>query len=411
MSKSDRHFGVLLHDREVGVLHAHDDYTRFVFHQDYIHDPERAVLGLSFEQDLQAQHRSNLRLPPWFSNLLPEGRLRQWIAESSGVPETREMELLAQVGHDLPGAIRVAELTNSNVSIPGPEREVLSVAPGGKANDKVWRFSLAGVALKFSMLQRGERFTAPAYGESGDWIIKLPDATHPRVPLNEYAMMTLAAQSGLETPEVRLVHRDELEILPERLWPANESVAYAIRRFDRSPNRELVHMEDLAQVRGFYPDAKYHGTFETVAALVYRRRDATSLIAFAKRLAFNVLIGNGDAHLKNWSLLYENPRVPRLSPAYDLVATAVYRPPSMPEDLGLKFGGSRRFDSVSLRTFDALQAKLGARGVSLVDEVREFVRRVRESWNEVEGLFRNEPFLRQGIGDSLKARARALLRE
>lgn len=411
MPRSDRHYGVWLHDRKIGVLHAHDDYTRFALELDYIQDPERAVLGLQFEQDLHAQHRSNLRLPPWFSNLLPEGRLRQWIAQSRGVPETREMELLAQVGHDLPGAIRVAEISESSVSIPEPKREVVSVAPGAVVSDNVWRFSLAGIAFKFSMLQHGERFTAPGYGESGDWIIKLPDATHPRVPLNEYAMMRLAAQAGLEVPEVRLVHRDELGVLPERLWPANESEAYAIRRFDRSANGARVHMEDLAQVRGFYPDAKYDGTFETVGALVYRKRDTSSLIAFAKRLVFNVLIGNGDAHLKNWSLLYENQRVPRLSPAYDLVATAVYRPLNMPEDLGLRFGRSRRFDSVSLGTFDALQAKLGARGLSLADEVRDFIRRVRESWNVAEDLFRDEQFLRQGIGSSLAARAKALLRE
>jgi serine/threonine-protein kinase HipA len=149
---------------------------------------------------------------------------------------------------------------------------------------------------------------------------------------------------------------------------------------------------------------------ETVAALVYRQRDVRSLVEFAKRLAFNVLIGNGDAHLKNWSLLCEDPRVPRLSPAYDLVATAVYRPPEHPEDLGLKFGGFRRFDTVALGTFQRLQERIGVKGVSLPEEVRSFVERVRQAWLQIADVIKVEPFLLEGIGNGLAHRMRMILR-
>lgn len=96
-----------------------------------------------------------------------------------------------------------------------------------------------------------------------------------------------------------------------------------------------MHIEDLAQVRNVYPNAKYEGNYETVAALIYRRSDLHALREFARRLAFCVLISNGDAHLKNWSLIYRNPRVPTLSPAYDLVATR-----ALPGASG-RTGGSR----------------------------------------------------------------------
>lgn len=410
MQRRERCFRVELHGRRVGTLHAHDDHTRFVLAAEYVHDPDRAVLGLRFEQDLSAQHTSNIRLPPWFSNLLPEGRLRQWIADARGVSEAREMELLAEVGHDLPGAVWVAEDTESPLAPPKADREISANEQAPPSPESLWRFSLAGVALKLSMLQKGDRFTAPGRGEGGDWIVKLPDQMHRLVPLNEYAMMRLAGLAGLDVPEVRLVHRDELEAIPAHLWPTREEYAYAIRRFDRLPDRSRIHVEDMAQVRGFYPDAKYRGTFETIAALIYRQRDVRSLVEFAKRLAFNIMIGNGDAHLKNWSLLYEDPRVPRLSPAYDLVATAVYRPAEQPEDLGLKFGGLRAFDKVTLGTFQRLQDRIGATDANLPEEVSSFVERVRHAWIEIADIIRPEPFLLDGVGDILAHRMRTLTR-
>ncbi len=78
----ERAFSVALHDRRVGTLRAREDYSWFRFDQDYLDRPDRPVLGLFFEDRLHEQHASNMRLPPWFSNLLPEGQLRRWIAEA-----------------------------------------------------------------------------------------------------------------------------------------------------------------------------------------------------------------------------------------------------------------------------------------------------------------------------------------
>ncbi|MGI8589684.1 MAG: HipA domain-containing protein, partial [Nakamurella sp.] len=105
----------------------------------------------------------------------------------------------------------------------------------------------------------------------GDWIVKLPDANHAAVPCNEYAMMSWASQVGIDVPEVALRTRDELPDLPAAAWPNREEVAYVISRFDhRDAGSTSVHIEDLAQVKGIYPDAKYSGNFETIAGLIYR---------------------------------------------------------------------------------------------------------------------------------------------
>lgn len=383
-SNEERRYDVWLGDRRVGVLTHQGDDTWFVFEHEYLADEHRAVLGLQFEEDPNARFRSHMRLPPWFSNLLPEGRLRDWIAEARGVSAAREMELLAEVGHDLPGAVRVLPADGSPAP-RNPTREISTATDGTSVDPATWRFSLAGVQLKFSMLSTRDRFSAPASTSiDGDWIVKLPDPKFPRVPANEFAMMRLAKAAGIDVPDIRLVHRDLIEGLPDAVWPTGEEFAFAIRRFDRAEGGVRIHIEDLAQVRGVYPGPeKYQGTFETVASLIYRRRDAASAMEFARRLAFNVLIKNGDAHLKNWSLIYRDPRVPQLAPAYDLVATSVYLPGGSEEDLGLKFGGSRRFEDVSFATFQKLQEKIGLGDGSLATEAEEVVRRAVSAWPDV----------------------------
>lgn len=405
----ERNYGVWLYERRVGSITVSEGIIRFQLDDSYIHDANRAVLGLTFEDDLVAIHRSKVRLPPWFSNLLPEGRLREWIAQDKGVSESQELDLLLKVGHDLPGAVRVAEAEIDQTIFDSNRREVATDIESDSDSKDIWRFSLAGVALKFSMLRKGERFTSPGIGEGGDWIVKLPDQRYQNVPLNEFSMMELARKVGINVPEVRLVHRDQLTGVPANLWPASEDMAYAIRRFDRTASRGLVHIEDFAQVRGFYPYKKYTGTFETLAALIYRQYDSESLIEFARRLAFNYLIGNGDAHLKNWSLLYADPRRPVLSPAYDLVATAIYNPQGRPEDLGLKFAKSRSFKSVTLGNFERLERKVNAIGVGLRDAAYEVIQKTLSFWPEIAEMLESSPWLQNAIGEGIAERASAIL--
>lgn len=409
MTAIERYYGVWLYEQRVGSITLIEGIIRFQLSENYIHDTNRAVLGLLFEDDLVAIHRSKVRLPPWFSNLLPEGRLREWIAQDKGVSENQELALLLKVGHDLPGAVRVAEAEIDQKIFDANRREISTDLKSDDDSKNIWRFSLAGVALKFSMLRKGERFTAPGVGEGGDWIVKLPDQRYQNVPLNEFSMMELARKVGINVPEVRLVHRDQLTDVPANLWPASEDTAYAIRRFDRTAERGLVHIEDFAQVRGFYPSKKYAGTFETLAALIYRQYDSESLIEFARRLAFNYVIGNGDAHLKNWSLLYTDPRRPVLSPAYDLVATAIYNPIGRTEDLGLKFAKSRSFKSVTLDNFERLERKVNANGVGLRDVAFEVVQKILSSWPDIAEMLESSPWLQSAIGEGITERASAIL--
>ncbi|UOW01839.1 type II toxin-antitoxin system HipA family toxin [Agrococcus sp. SCSIO52902] len=370
---------VFLGESRVGSLLQRDHASRFLFDEDYWERPDRGVLGRWFEDNPGASPQAQMRLPRWFSNLLPEGPLRRFIALDRGVAEDRELQLLLRIGDDLPGAVRVVEGEFEDLA------EHLLASSGEATQERgseqpAWKFSLAGVSMKFSMLKQADRMTLPAVGEHGDWIVKLPDSVFPHVPSNEFWTMTFAGSVGLDVPTVTRLHRDELPRLPDAMWPNGEEWAFGIERFDRTVDGRRVHIEDFNQVRNFAPSDKYEGSFETVAALAYKAGDERSLLEFVRRLSFCVLAGNGDAHLKNWSFIYRNPMKPTLSPVYDLVSTAGYWDSAHHEDLGLHFARSRRFGKVSRSSFTRLARRLGVNADLLTDVVDETVERFVENW-------------------------------
>lgn len=401
-------FGVWIGGQRAGTIQQIGDRTRFSLDSSYREDPNRPVLGLVFEDRPERIHVATLRLSPWFSNLLPEGRLRDWIAVERGVNRQREIGLLAQVGHDLPGAVRVLPEGELPIDIAWSDEHSEDMNADFRLPGV--RFSLAGVAMKFSMVLNNDRLTMPARGQSGDWIVKTPDSRFRDVPVNEYAMMSLARAVGIDVPDIKLLPREDIDDrLPASLWPEHEEFAYAIRRFDRDGRRGRVHIEDLAQVRNVYPDRKYEGNFETVANLIYRGRDRESLLEFTRRLTFSVLISNGDYHLKNWSLIYRDGRVPALAPAYDLVSTAYYLQGLGPEDLGLKFGGSRQFHQVRIATFAKLQERLGARDVDLAECAAATVELTLSEWPRLSSLLDRNAHLQEAIDQSIAMRAKTIM--
>jgi serine/threonine-protein kinase HipA len=338
---------VNLHGRRIGVINRiGGDRHLFSFEQDYIDDAHRPTLSLSFKGQaggLVIPTRAvTARLPVFFSNLLPEGHLRDYLAARADVKPQREFFLLAVLGADLPGALIVAPMEQAAQA--GAE-QVADRDGGERVPEAALRFSLAGVQLKFSaVLEASGGLTIPAGGMGGSWIVKLPSGRFPAVPENEYTMMALARAVGIEVPRTELVDIRDIGGLPTDAG-AMEGKALAVQRFDRGVKGETIHMEDFAQVFGLYPEDKYHyRSYANIAAVLWAEIGEGGTYEFFRRLVFSVLIGNGDMHLKNWSLLYPDRRTPVLSPAYDLVATLPYIPK---DNLALTFGGSRSLGEIT----------------------------------------------------------------
>lgn len=372
------HLIVKLRDLAVGDLRRRSgDSWEFRFRAGYVEQHPRPVLGQVFEDDLQRVHRATLSLPPFFSNLLPEGPLRRLLARHAAVNEQREALLLEALGQDLPGAVVIERGDEEGVET----REEPS-APSAQAppRESVLKFSLAGVQLKFSVLKQADRLTLPASGRGGNWIVKLPDAQYPDVPANELSMLWWAREAGIEIPDHELVRISEIEGLPGEL-AFRESHALAIRRYDRRDGVR-IHQEDFAQVLGLYPWEKYDRfNYETIGNVLRAVAGPEAFFEYARRLAFVVLSGNGDAHHKNWSLLYPDGRRAELAPAYDLVFTRAYLES---DQLALNLRKSKSFSDVTLESFRHLARRAELDEQRTVEVVTEAAERIREAWTRME---------------------------
>jgi serine/threonine-protein kinase HipA len=372
---------IFLNDRRVGVLTLlPDGRILFSFDETYAADPARTVLSQSyFSADgelLTPTKAYSGKAPPFFSNMLPEGQLRDYLATRGGVKPTHEFHLLYLLGEDLPGAVIAKPAEGFSLPLKKEEKEW----PEKKEDEQPLRFSLAGVQLKFSALMaRDGGLTIPASGMGGDWIVKLPSPAYDNIPENEYAMMHMAGEIGIPVPETKLVPLSSIADLPD-FGKLRGTQALAVKRFDRSPGGKRIHIEDFAQVYSIFPEKKYEGvSFTNIARMVWTLTGEEGLRDFIRRLAYTILTGNGDMHLKNWSFIYRDGRTPELSPAYDMVSTVPY----IPDDrLALTFVNTKDMKLCNLRLFEKLAEKAGLPKKLVLDAARETAGITREIWSK-----------------------------
>lgn len=383
------------------IVHLGNEDILFTFDRTYIEEADRRpTLSLSFKPAdggpglVERARPTHVRLPPFFSNLLPEAHLRRYLAARGGVHPDREFFLIWLLGADLPGAL---ETRSVDSAVPVRTEDT---GPRKRRAEVPWRFSLAGVQLKFSaLMETTGGLTLPVGGVGGDWIVKLPSPRFEQVPENEFAMMTLARAVGIDVPDVQLVATDEIDGLPAGL-PEAFGQSLAVRRFDRPRAGERTHIEDFAQVFGVYPEQKYkRASYGSIARVLWLETGEAGVTEFTRRLAFNVLIGNADAHLKNWSLIYPDRRTPRLAPAYDLVGTIAYLPA---DGLALSLGDTKEFAEVDLATFRRLAEKAGLPVRLVVKTARDTAATVRDLWPTHEPLRRVQKKVREGIAAHMR---------
>jgi serine/threonine-protein kinase HipA len=342
-------------------------------------DENRPTLGLRFKDNLGeliTEFRPyQTRVMPFFSNLLPEEQLRRYLAKRAGVSPQREFFLLWVLGADLPGAI-VVRTADGEDWPPEAAHDLHGNVQAGRR--KAFRFSLAGVQLKFSAVAEASGgLTIPVNGVGGSWIVKLPSEKYAGIPENEYSMMTLARLVGIDVPATKLVEAAEIENLPEEVGASGQT-ALAIERFDRLSDGVSVHTEDFAQVFDLFPDDKYDkASYVNIASVIAKESGDDDVREFIRRLTFNTLIGNADMHLKNWSLMYPNRRDARLSPAYDFVSTIPYIPD---EEAALKFSRTNRFDQFTADELTHLAARARLPKSLVLETAKQTVALFHEAW-------------------------------
>ena len=373
---------VLLYGEPIATItNVGNDRTLFAFMDSYINHESRPVLGLGFKDTLGGLltnfKPTQTKLTPFFSNLLPEETMRNYLAERAGVTPAREFFLLWVLGQDLAGAVTV-EPADGEALPPNAQQDI-----DDETNiDVPMRFSLAGVQLKFSAVQQANGgLTIPATGQGGSWIVKLPSSRFDAVPENEYSMMELARMLGMDVPETQLLPINQIANIPDGIGKFGDAFknaqAFVIKRFDRAGN-QAVHIEDFAQVFGVYPQDKYKkASMRNIAQVIGIEGQDKDIAEFTRRLVFNTLIGNADMHLKNWSVIYKDKRAASIAPAYDFVSTIPYIPD---DSASLKVSRSKKFSDFTLDELSHLAAKAMLPEKLVLDTANQTVAGFHEIW-------------------------------
>lgn len=341
-----RSLRIRLGTTEVGSLFwLEDGRVYFRFDEQYINDVGRPTLSQIYQASTDALTRAQLAdpalalnrgngsggLPPFFQNLLPEGQLRKHLLERGGLAPDDEFGLLAYCGKDLPGDVwATAETLDERAMgrLIGQSRDSYEMSshqlptPEGE--------SLSGVQPKVALVRdAGGRYVMRSKNAAGAHFIgKLPASNYPHLPEVEHASLVLAAAAGVQTCKHELLPLSAIsDKLPFGLRSDAENFLL-VHRFDRDAPTATGrrHMEDFAQVTGTLAANKYRGTYAAIGRVLLDRscNGQDDVFELLRRIKVNELLGNFDAHLKNFSLLYATPQEARLSPAYDIVAYSAY---------------------------------------------------------------------------------------
>ncbi len=176
--------------------------------------------------------------------------------------------------------------------------------------------SLSGIQKKISVSLTPGRATLQVAAEGGRYILKPQTGTYPSIPENEHVTTRMAQLAGIEVSPNGLVSLKD------------GSLAYVVRRFDRLPNGHKLRQEDFCQLAKKSPKEKYDGSGELCVGLLrkYATEPLVEILKFYRLLVFVWWSGNGDMHLKNFSLLADEEGILRFTPAYDLLCTRLVLP-------------------------------------------------------------------------------------
>src|SRR5690554_2422464 len=325
---------------------------------------------------------ASLRPVQWFfDNLLPEEGSRRLLAQNANLDPADAFGLLQYFGPESAGALT---LLAADLTLPDPRLEPLADAalsariralprlPLSEGAPK--RMSLAGAQHKLAVVLHEGRLWEPVGSAASTHILK-PDHErvddYPHSAANEWFCMRLAAACGLPVPAVGLRQ------VPEPV--------YLVRRFDRQGeglDARRLYALDACQALSLDAVFKYReATADRLVELVSLcRRPAVTRIALLRWQLFNLLIGNGDAHLKNLSFLPKpDAGGMELAPHYDLLSTAVYRAPHWADaELVMPMGVARTFGEVRQRDVVAFGAALGILEQASLRQLQQLAGRFRE---------------------------------
>ncbi|AEH82451.1 type II toxin-antitoxin system HipA family toxin [Sinorhizobium meliloti] len=354
-----RSANILFKDETAGTLvETANGGTRFAYHSDW----NKGNIACCFPST-QREHEWKVGLHPFFQHLGPEGWLREQQARSAHIVEEDDLGLLLRYGADCIGAVSIRPPDDAAQL---PEITEATVSPGR---------TVSGVQKKLLVTKDDEnRFVPASATGSALYIAKFNSDRIDNLVRNELLSLRWTAA---------VLGEREVTGFTASLTAVVDETALIVTRFDRRPNGEKLRLEDCAQIlskpKGQDYAGKYDAAYEDIAAIIrqHSSRAPIDLLRFFNRLIVFTLIGNCDAHLKNFSLL-ETPTGLRLSPAYDVVNTAFYD--GFDQTLALSIGGEKiHLEAANQAIFRAFGKEIGLPDRAIDQTFKQLKRQVEKA--------------------------------
>lgn len=358
-----RELEVWLFAERVGTLALIDGRLNFRYALDSLSRPHAVTLSSSLP--VQAEPFDDHHTRPFFAGLLPEGQLRRLIAQQFQVSNQNDFALLDHIGGECAGAVTLLE---PGQPLPSPkhghdvqwlsDEEIVAILdelphrPMLAGKDGL-RLSLAGAQDKLPVVFDDDRIGLPRNGTPSSHILKPAIRTLADTVINEGFCLALA-----EAMQLKPAQSQVRSVLGRQFL--------LVERYDRVADaqglRQRLHQEDFCQALGVVPEIKYQneGGPDLVQCFDLVRRatrpSAPHILRMLDYVVFNALIGNHDAHAKNFSLLYAGKSAV-LAPLYDVLSTAAY--PSLTPKMAMKIGSKYKFSEVQARHWDQFLEAVG----------------------------------------------------
>lgn len=376
---------VYLQNQFIGKLYSNMATLSFQYDATYVEKKE--VLKLSVSLPLQRNAFDHATTAAFFAGLLPDDHVRVQLARTLHLSAKNTFALLKAIGGECAGAVSVYPEGVTPKSAQTPTYKILDLTEATKilssldkhplmAGEEDIRISGAGTQNKLMISFVEGNIAIPTGNTPSTHIIKpaikdLEASVH-----NEFFCMRLAQRVGLPVPAVEI------------FW-LQEQPYYLVERYDRKREKNglvtRLHQEDFCQALHIPPEIKYEDEAGTTLAdcfgLLDTRIQLGSMAGKNKLLLldvviFNFIIGNGDAHGKNFSLLY-HAQQEALAPFYDLLCTMVYSNPHKAK-MAMKIGGKYKFKEVQPRHWEQLAEDLGFKPEFVKNKILKLSRQISE---------------------------------
>ncbi len=366
---------VWLFEEHIGTLSLVEGRLNFKYSAEWLAHSKSVALSCSLP--LQVGAFDDHKTRPFFAGLLPEGQMRRLIAQQFQISRQNDFALLDHIGGECAGAVTFTESEH-----PPPHSAIETEVEWLNDDDLIaildelprrpmlagkegLRLSLAGAQDKLPVVFDGSRIGLPRNNTPSSHILKPAIHAVEDSVSNEHFCLLLA--------EVM-----RLKVARSLVYAVGDHRFLLVERYDRTRdamgNPARLHQEDFCQALGVVPEMKYQNEggpdLSQCFALTRRvtRPSAPHILRLLDYVIFNALIGNHDAHAKNFSLLFTDKGAV-LAPLYDVLSTAVY--PSLTPKMAMKLGSKYKFSEVEMRHWEQFASAAGLSGAQTRKRILE----------------------------------------